>query len=510
MSAATEAPGAPTHADVVDEDRLWRKLARVAPLAIVAYCLALAALRLALSPYLEVDEAEFVGRVDLRLVYDNSHPPLFNWLARIALETTGWRWAGALAIVKYGLLAAFHWFVFDAARRLAGPRAGVLALAASAMLPQIVWMSAVTLAHSIAVVACAAGVVWAATRAREAKSWGPHLALGALAAAGALAKFNFLLFLAPFLVAVALDPRWRPVVSGARAAAAAAVFALLAGPSYVAALLHLGDSASRIGRLYRPDGALAWIDVPYLGVDGLLSLVIAALAWAGLAVVVWGVAVWAERRAARRDRLGGDAVEQDEGAEAADALGRAMVFALGAFAVIVLLSDMHKIEERYLTPLLAPLPVYLAARRPLRRAAPVVLGVAAAAYLAVFPGFAGMANFGAHRFGYPYDAVAAQIRTAAQAAGWDEARILSRRHDDAANLTLALGWEGSRTPAYAMIDERALLVWRGRGAAPPNLAPEGFIAIGAPQRVAEGFINFRAGGVAYSFQLFERADRSRE
>ena len=73
-----------------------------APFAVIAYCLALTALRLSFAVSLEADEAEFVGRADFRLIYDNAHPPLFNWATRVLLPFTGWSWPDALAILKFG------------------------------------------------------------------------------------------------------------------------------------------------------------------------------------------------------------------------------------------------------------------------------------------------------------------------------------------------------------------------------------------------------------------------
>ena len=114
-----------------------------------------------------------MGAVDLRLVYGNSHPPLYNWLVRGALEATGWNWALSVALVRAALLAATYLLVFDAARRLAGVEGGVLAVAAAALLPQVSWMAAHTLAHSILVMAAAAGVVHALVILADAASAPP-------------------------------------------------------------------------------------------------------------------------------------------------------------------------------------------------------------------------------------------------------------------------------------------------------------------------------------------------
>ncbi|MEM6762593.1 MAG: glycosyltransferase family 39 protein, partial [Pseudomonadota bacterium] len=252
--------------------------------AIGAYVVILAVLRLTLSPYLEIDEAQFVGAVDLRLVYGNSHPPLYNWLTRGALELTGWNWPLSVTLLRITFLGAALALVFDSARRLAGLQAGVAALAAAALCPQVSWMAAHTLAHSLLVMAAAAGVIHGVILARQRFSGGFVLA-GAWAGAGLLAKYNILLLLLPFALAAALDPSVR---QAARAmprslAAGAAVFAGCAAVAVAGLVAAPRASTERLGKLYR-DGPFSAIDLPIIGVDGALSLGVSVLAWGGIVI----------------------------------------------------------------------------------------------------------------------------------------------------------------------------------------------------------------------------------
>lgn len=337
---------------------------RRAPWLILAYAAGLAALRVWLSPFLEVDEAHFVGQLDLRLAYGNSQPPLYNWLFRGAWEIAGGRWALAAALVKFPLLAAFHLLSWDAARRLAGPAAGLMAAAASAFLPQIVWMSPLTLTHSVLVLAAAAAVVHAgallAVTPRAKRGVGLWLWLGAAMALGAMAKYTFALMLGPFLLALLVTPGTRGLVADRRFLVSLAAFAALAGPSIAAAALQVRQTTGRMSKLFSEEGSTAGLDVPGIGLDGFLSLIQAGLAWAGPALVVW----WLARRRAQPQ-----ATSLREGADAyVEALGRAMALGLALFAVIVLAGDMHRVRERYLTPMLAPLPVWARGRPSARRA----------------------------------------------------------------------------------------------------------------------------------------------
>ncbi len=91
----------------------WSFLARRAPFAIIVYIAVLFALRLGLSPFMEIDEAQFVGEVAFAWNYGNSHPPLYNWLVRLALEVTRWHWVPAVALVRLSLLGLYHWLCFE-------------------------------------------------------------------------------------------------------------------------------------------------------------------------------------------------------------------------------------------------------------------------------------------------------------------------------------------------------------------------------------------------------------
>lgn len=447
-------------------------IGRRAPWLILAYVAALFAFRLWLSPFLEVDEAEYLGRVDLRLVYENSHPPLFNWLVRGALELTGWWWPGSVALVKYGFLGLFHLCIWDAARRLAGDRAALLAVAASAFLPQVVWMSAHTLSHSIMVLAAVAGTAAATVRAAERPGPGAFLLIGLALLLGAMAKYNFFLFAIPFAAALAASAPVRARLGRRDALIAPAVMLAGAAPFAAAALQDLAASGGRAAKLYA-GGSFDWLDLPWVGVDGLASTVLAVSASAGVAAVAWAAARLLDRlRPSAPAPAAPRALDPALAAALRLALARAIGLGLALFALGVFVADVHRVHERYLTPIFATLPIVLAVTLPLRGAAPLLAGAAAATYLAVFPGVWYMVETSAHRYSRPYPALAAQIRAAHPA----PSPIRSARHDDAANLTLALGWPGARSPTFLPLDgaDRVLLLWRGGGGPPARLIPEGF------------------------------------
>ena len=268
----------------------WSKLARLAPRAIVLYILAILVLRLFLSRFMEIDEAQFVGEVAFAWNYGNSHPPMYNWLVRLALELTGWNWVLAVALVRLSLLGLYHWLSFDTARRLGGDRAGVLALTASAFLPQIVWMSIQTTAHTILVISASIGIVHAFALLREGKGTRAYIWFGIWAAIGALAKYNFFIFLVSFLIAAVMTPTIRRQLFQRRIWISIAIFIAAFTPVIVASLnAPLAATAGRMHKLAQAIGYLESFDLPRVGIDGLASLLISTFLWAGPALIIFWI-----------------------------------------------------------------------------------------------------------------------------------------------------------------------------------------------------------------------------
>jgi hypothetical protein len=110
---------------------------------------------------------------------------------------------------------------------------------------------------------------------------------------------------------------------------------------------------------------------------------------------------------------------------------------VGAFALIILGGDLHSVSERYLTPLLMPLPFWLALAVPLetRARAPVHFlrfgSVVALLMVVVWPAWI---IFGREQFAYPYAAVAASLRDAV--AG--PFTVLAPQEKYAANIAIRL------------------------------------------------------------------------
>jgi 4-amino-4-deoxy-L-arabinose transferase-like glycosyltransferase len=424
----------------------WSKLARYAPRAIVLYILAIFILRLFLSRFMEIDEAQFVGEVAFAWNYGNSHPPMYNWLVRLALELTGWNWVFAVALVRLSLLGLYHWLTFDAARRLGGDRAGILALVASALLPQIVWMSIQTTAHTILVLTASIGLVHSFALLRQGKGMQAYVLFGIWAAVGALAKYNFFIFLGSFLIAAVLTPGVRRQVFRRQFLVSVIIFVAAFTPVVVAALN--APLAATAGRMYKLSAAIGYLesfDLPHVGIDGLASLLISAFLWAGPALIFFRVG---RVRDHPRPAPDGDS-------DTRMLLLRTILIGLGAFAVLVFIADYHSVAERYMAPILAPTAIILALCLPQVLGARNLLVIAGCLYILAPLAVAAIALFGTARFNFPFDAVAQAIR----AQNPTPANIVSNRQDDAGNVAALLRWPPERGEASDVV-----LVWQGSDA----------------------------------------------
>ena len=466
-------------------DRELERVARWTPAIILAYFAAQFIIRVTLSANLETDEAQFVGQTFLALGYDNSHPPLYNWMVAGALALTGGYWPAAMALLKNLLLAGTYLLAFDAARRVTGRAlTGAIVVASFMLLPQVVWKSQITIAHSVlvmfAVVAVLHAVVCIAQRGavhgleRDSSGKPPHsfphsalpdfLWLGLAASIGALAKYNFLLTLAAVLIAAFSIPEIRRRVFSPRLLVSLAVLVALFTPHAIWAVHNLAQTTKRMAKMEHDSGALGVIDLPGIGLDGLVAYVVAIAAWAGLLVAVW----LAIRYAGRRQAGEASPAEAARAEIFAKLFGRTALIGGGAFALIILAGDLHSVHERYLTPMLMPLPFWLAFALPLegQMRAPLhflrIGAVVAALMVTAWPAWI---TFGREQFAYPYGSVAAALGNAV--AG--PFTVLAPQYKYAANIAIRLDragmWEEEAQEA-----DQVVVLWEARR------SPDGLVA----------------------------------
>jgi 4-amino-4-deoxy-L-arabinose transferase-like glycosyltransferase len=483
-------------------DRQLDDVARWTPYIILGYFALQFAIRAGLSGNLETDEAQFVGKTYLALGYGNSHPPLYNWLVAGALTLTGGHWPAAMALLKNLLLAGTYLLAFDTGRRVTGRAlTGAIVAASFMLLPQIVWKSQVTLAHSVLVMFAVVATLHAVACIVDRADLRSFLWLGLAAVIGVLAKYNYLLTLVAVLAAGYTIPDIRRRLFVPKLGASLALIALLIAPHAVWALQNLQATTGRMAKLERDSGALGALDLPGIGIDGLLDYIVAGAAWVAPLLLVW---LLIRYFAPAKD---GIAPTEDDARRHSFTLffGRTTLIGVAAFALIILAGDLHSVSERYLTPLLMPLPFWLALAFPLeaRLRGPVhFLRVAGTVALLMVVAWPAWMIFGREQFAYPYAAVAASLRDAV--AG--PFTVLGPQEKYAANIAIRL--DRASTWEEGSDARQVVLLWDAKyGRTPGGLASRlgsGFEPRGAVMAMDYPYDNLSGQKARLYAQLYAR------
>jgi len=425
-------------------------IARYTVWIILAYFAAQLSFRLGLSGNLKTDEAQFVGHTAFALSYGNSHPPLYNWLVAGVLALTG-SWAAATVTVKMTFLTGTYLIFYDIGRRLTGQHlTGLIAAASLLFLPQIVWKSQVTLAHSVMVMFAVTATLHAIVLVYQRGRQSDFLWLGLAVTIGAYAKYNFFMGFAALLLAAYAEPEIRKRLFRPSLAISGGVFALLYGPHMLWLFNNIMNATERLGKLQREHPVFSLVDVPVLGIDGLIALIVAIVAWLGPLVVTWFVILRFTPAEAEPDN-------DHQRRIFASFFRRVTLLGIGLFALIVLFGNFDDVHERYLTPLLMAFPLWLVMAMPLeaRRQAPVhflrVSGIIVVLMLTAWPAWI---LLGREQLAFPYDRFAAEISAVAD----QDFALTADRHKVAANLLVRM--DGARLwPAHEA--SRVIAVWRG-------------------------------------------------
>ena len=324
-------------------------LPRAALWIALAYFAAHVALRVAVSPAPELDEAEqLLWTRELAWGY-GAQPPLYTWLQWAVFEALGVSMLG-LALLKNALLLATYVALAWAAAPLVGGSAALLA-ASMLWLPQIGWESQRDLTHTVLATTCAATALALFVRIACAPRRWHYVAFGAVVGLGVLAKYNLVVFHA-LLVGTALAlPELRPRILTRRTLLAVAVALAVVAPHAVWALQHLdevtGGTARKMG--LAPDGGVA------ARLGGVGSAAAAAASVVAPWVLAFGILVaWPTRRAARGARPG---ATDPRRALARRAVGVYAVLLAAALAAMALAGGVTHFKGRWLQPMLFAVPL---------------------------------------------------------------------------------------------------------------------------------------------------------
>ena len=223
-------------------------------------------LRLALSPALDMDEAEqIVWTQHLAWGY-GVQPPLYTWLQWGVNRLLGGQSVLALSLLKHCLLALTYVLLWQAARLQGlGARSAWQAAGGVLLFPLVCWMAVRDLTHSVLLLTCIAAFYLALVRLLARPSPVRFAALGAALAAGMLAKYNFALVAAALLGAALLDAAQRRALFSRGWPLAPLVAALLVAPHLLWLATHWGEIAARMGTKMVTGSGTGWPRLTALG-----------------------------------------------------------------------------------------------------------------------------------------------------------------------------------------------------------------------------------------------------
>jgi 4-amino-4-deoxy-L-arabinose transferase-like glycosyltransferase len=318
-------------------------------LALLVWCLAFLAIRLAEHGTLERDEAEIVYLTQhLRLGY-GTQPPLYAWLQWLVFQAFGID-RFSLLILKTAILSATCIAMYQTARSLLGRRGAVAATASLALFLQIGWEALRIQTHSVLLTAIAAATLWLYFALLQRPTLARYAGFGVLCGLGLQTKYNYGVFLACVLGASLLVPAHRNVLWTRKAWAAVLPAVLLVLPHAAWVAAHADLAFAGTVRKMQEDGAAgaSYAARAALGAVGVLKAVASFVAVPALvcAAVCW------RRRALWRGRAAFDA------ASPASRFFACLYGLCGLLlAALALTGEVGTIKERWMIPLLFSLPL---------------------------------------------------------------------------------------------------------------------------------------------------------
>lgn len=302
-------------------------------------------LRLLLPASLELDEAEqmFVSQW-LALGYSNQ-PPLYNWL-QYGMNALFGPSLFSLALLKNGmLLASYALMGLTAFGLLRDKRLAVVASLGLLTIPQISYETQRDLSHTVAVVFSAALFLFGLFRTLRYPDLFSYAVTGAAVGLGILSKYNFLLLPASVFLALLCSRDFRSRIFDWRILLTIGIAALVALPHAIWFVQNIGNATA--GTIAKMTGD-APANMLERDLQGLSSVSKAALGVAAVAFILFAVAFGDKLFTALR-----------AGNEWTRLIERTWLIAFLALVCLILFAGATDIRDRWLVPLVIPLPLYL-------------------------------------------------------------------------------------------------------------------------------------------------------
>lgn len=310
--------------------------------AIIVFLASLVILRMSLPSSVHRDDADLVlFNQSLEFGY-HEQPPLYSWLYAGVARVYG-NGRLALSVLRSLLLATAAWCGWAALACLPLRRDVQLLGALSLLfLPLLSWYLVVYLTHSLLMCTLCLATLAASLRLHQHQRSRDYLLLGLVVGGGMLSKYNFVLFAGALLIAGMSvrrfrRPLWTPSLLVSIAAA-------------VLVCLPHGVWLVRKAQMTQQSYAEKLLPVPgTLLPGGLIELSLNGLLIIGPTVALFAIAV---PQIVRRMPQGNPLTDDVE-----TLMRRYVIVLLALCAVCVVATGADRFHERWLSPLLVPLPV---------------------------------------------------------------------------------------------------------------------------------------------------------
>lgn len=430
--------------------------------------------RMALPGSLERDEAQQILLSQWLSAGYDTQPPFYNWLQYGLIRLTGPS-VFAISILKNGMLFAAYLAYGLAARTVLKDRdLAIIATLSLLTIPQIAFEAQRDLTHTVAVVFAAALFLYGFLRTLAAPTALSYLVTGVAIGIGMIAKYNFALLPAAGLLAILFDREWRQRLFDWRLGLTAAAALVIVLPHALWLLDHLALASG--GTMDKLSDGSTGISSQIL--EGLLSLATAILGFSAVTVAVLAIV------------FRGDLWKALSAGNRWTALIEAMMaFFLLALLLLILFAGAAHIKDRWLTPLLLVLPLYLCLKieaaglgnaLQLKRFAPIAAAIMIAVPAILFIRVAAAGLTGDYqKLNVPYDAFARHIAEE----GVTPAVILADDTHLAGNLRLQFPGVPVVSEDYAgfapdvawSAQAPVMVVWRNEDGSPAE-APQALLA----------------------------------
>ena len=313
---------------------------------VAGYCLLSVALKILRPDSLEIDESEQAFLSQYLMLGYGAQPPFYNWLQYGAATVFGISVA-SLTILKNALMCGFLVFYGLTARTLTDGRSlPAVAILGVLTLPPVFLLSQRDLSHTVAALFSVSLFLFCFFRVLKLPPRiGGYLLVGAAVGVGILSKYNFVIVPAAALLAILPEASLRKRVFDWRVLACAVAGAIVIGPHVYWVINNL-EHATGVTVSEMKEGAETAL-LPHW-IEGLVSLVIAAIKGVAPPVLVFAAAFYSDIGKILRAESIWTRV-----------LGRMLLASFVLVALIVIVMGATHIRVKWLALFTALVPLYL-------------------------------------------------------------------------------------------------------------------------------------------------------